>query len=213
MCVTVFSKFLACTFFNTGGAFGRFVQNKLSELDIWRGSYGNARLSLRHSIEILERWVQCCETLTVQYWRRFAPHPWKSDKFVPENIPQLANRLKEVHLNMMLQNIQAMIFTFLIVRFTRFAECTSTCCVCCRSQSRRRCASRTPFRRSLVRTRCSTTRTRSHCGVQPSSSTTERWRRPSRRSRRSCDTSFKASSRTHSRFVLAALQCLQFYLL
>ena len=79
-----------------GGAFGRFVQNKLGDLDIWRGSYSNARLSLRTSIDILERWTQCCETLTMQFWKRYAPHPWKSEKFVPENLPQLAARLTEV---------------------------------------------------------------------------------------------------------------------
>lgn len=52
---------------------------------------------MRKGITVCERWVSTCsETLTSQYWKRFLPHPWRGEKFVPENLSQLAARLEEV---------------------------------------------------------------------------------------------------------------------
>ena len=51
---------------------------------------------MRKGITVCERWVSTCETLTSQYWKRFPSHPWRGEKFTPENLSQLAARLEEV---------------------------------------------------------------------------------------------------------------------
>ncbi|KAK3100036.1 hypothetical protein FSP39_013759 [Pinctada imbricata] len=79
-----------------GGSLGRYVQRKLSEQDLWSGNYGEVKEALRSAIDICERWVGVCETLTTQFWKSFRPHPWKGEKFVPENLKKLAQRLDEI---------------------------------------------------------------------------------------------------------------------
>ncbi|EDO38992.1 predicted protein [Nematostella vectensis] len=79
-----------------GGALARYVQRKLSALDIWQGPFQNVKEAMRKGVSVCERWVSTCETLTAQYWKRFPAHPWKGEKFVPENLSQLAARLEEV---------------------------------------------------------------------------------------------------------------------
>lgn len=79
------------------GALGRYVQRKLGMLDIWHDSFQQVKDAMRKGITVCERWVSTCgETLTSQYWKRFLPHPWRGEKFVPENLSQLAARLEEV---------------------------------------------------------------------------------------------------------------------
>ena len=80
----------------TAGALGRYVQHKLSELDLWKGPYGRVKENLRSGLMICERWVGACETLTSQFWKRYGPNPWKEDKFTPDSLSQLAKRLEEV---------------------------------------------------------------------------------------------------------------------
>lgn len=80
------------------GALSRYVQRKLGSLDIWHDSFQQVKDSMRKGITVCERWVSTCsETLTSQYWKRFLFHPWKGEKFVPENLSQLASRLEEVN--------------------------------------------------------------------------------------------------------------------
>lgn len=79
-----------------GGSLGRYVQRKLSEVDLWTGNFGMVKEDLRSGVTICERWVGVCETLTTQFWKSFRLHPWKGEKYVPENLKQLANRLEEV---------------------------------------------------------------------------------------------------------------------
>ena len=86
-------KYLLCL---SGGAFGRFIQVRLGELDLWQGPHGKVKMSLRSCRDMCERWAQTCETLTTQFWRRYTPHPWKGDKVVQENVLQLGKRLAEV---------------------------------------------------------------------------------------------------------------------
>jgi len=66
-------------------------------LDIWLDSFQQVKDAMRKGITVCERWVSTCgETLTSQYWKRFLQHPWRGEKFVPENLSQLAARLEEV---------------------------------------------------------------------------------------------------------------------
>lgn len=85
-----------CIVFLSGSTFGRFVQLKLNEEDLWKGPFGKVKEGLRMGHSICERWIQACDTLTVQFWKRYGPHPWKGNKFVPENLVALAKRLEEV---------------------------------------------------------------------------------------------------------------------
>ncbi|ESO93665.1 hypothetical protein LOTGIDRAFT_209197 [Lottia gigantea] len=79
-----------------GGSLARYCQKKLSEEDLWNGVFSPIREALRSGLTICERWVSVCETLTLQFWRRYAPHSWKGEKFVPENIKKLGERLEEI---------------------------------------------------------------------------------------------------------------------
>ncbi|XP_077984893.1 cytoplasmic dynein 2 heavy chain 1-like [Glandiceps talaboti] len=79
-----------------GGALGRYVQRKLGSLDLWRDPFHKVKEALRSGIAICERWVVACEQLTVQFWKRYTPHQWKGEKYVPEGLGSLGNRLEEV---------------------------------------------------------------------------------------------------------------------
>lgn len=84
----------ACCFL--AGAFRLYVQSALSKLDFWNGSASNVKKELSVGHEICQRWIQSCSTLTSQLWKRFAPHPWKGNRFVPEDLVEFSKRLEEV---------------------------------------------------------------------------------------------------------------------
>ncbi|XP_074649972.1 cytoplasmic dynein 2 heavy chain 1-like [Tubulanus polymorphus] len=79
-----------------GGSFCRYIQRKLSAEDLWKGQFSKVRDALRASHTICDRWMTSCETLTTQFWKRYGPHAWKGDKFVPETVIQLGTRLEEI---------------------------------------------------------------------------------------------------------------------
>ncbi|XP_025088458.1 cytoplasmic dynein 2 heavy chain 1-like isoform X3 [Pomacea canaliculata] len=78
------------------GSFGRYVQRKLSNEDLWQGQFSSVREALRMGITICDRWTIACETLTVQFWKRLTHHPWKGEKFSPETLKKLSERLEEI---------------------------------------------------------------------------------------------------------------------
>ena len=82
------------------GAFGRAVQRKLQDEDLWRGQYSKVREVLRAGHAVCERWGLACDTLTSQYWKRYGPNPWTGDRYKPLHLLQLANRLEEVSLHL-----------------------------------------------------------------------------------------------------------------
>uniref|UniRef100_A0A3Q1J7D9 Cytoplasmic dynein 2 heavy chain 1 n=1 Tax=Anabas testudineus TaxID=64144 RepID=A0A3Q1J7D9_ANATE len=79
-----------------GGALGRYVQRKLSDLKIFEEPFVSMRENLRMGVNICEQWVLSCEHLTGQVWKRHAPHPWKGNKHCPQTLHSLAKRLEEV---------------------------------------------------------------------------------------------------------------------
>lgn len=83
-------------YFFLGGSLGRYVQRKLADEDLWCGKFTAVKESLNSAVTICERWVVVCETLTVQFWKRYGPRPWKGEKFVPDNLKKLSERLEEV---------------------------------------------------------------------------------------------------------------------
>ena len=78
------------------GSLARYVQRKLSTLDIWHGAFVVTRDQLRKGIALCEQWVNVCETLTSQFWKRFPLHPWEGQMYTPPLTAQLAARLDEV---------------------------------------------------------------------------------------------------------------------
>uniref|UniRef100_A0A3P8WNV8 Cytoplasmic dynein 2 heavy chain 1 n=1 Tax=Cynoglossus semilaevis TaxID=244447 RepID=A0A3P8WNV8_CYNSE len=79
-----------------GGALGRYVQRKLSDLKIFEESFVSLRETLRMAVAICEQWVVACEHLTGQVWKRHAPHVWKGNKHCPHSLESLGKRLDEV---------------------------------------------------------------------------------------------------------------------
>lgn len=78
------------------GSFGRFVQRKLHELDVWNGQFSYVRNQIQDGLSITEKWSVCAEALTKQYWKQFASHPWKGNHFTSPTLLQLNERLEEV---------------------------------------------------------------------------------------------------------------------
>ncbi|XP_068004360.1 cytoplasmic dynein 2 heavy chain 1 [Melanerpes formicivorus] len=79
-----------------GGSLGRYVQRKLSALNLWEDSFHNVKENVKAGILICEQWVSACEYLTGQLWQRYALHPWKNEKHFPESLARLGKRLDEV---------------------------------------------------------------------------------------------------------------------
>ena len=81
---------------STAGELSRYVQQKLSTQDLWHSSFGKVKELMRAGHMVCERWIQVCDTLTTQFWKRYAAYPWKGGKFVPEDLVNFAARLDEV---------------------------------------------------------------------------------------------------------------------
>uniref|UniRef100_A0A665UBA6 Dynein cytoplasmic 2 heavy chain 1 n=1 Tax=Echeneis naucrates TaxID=173247 RepID=A0A665UBA6_ECHNA len=79
-----------------GGALGRYVQKKLSDVKIFEGPFVPVRESLRMGAAICEQWVEACNHLTGQVWKRYETHVWKGNKHSPQTLHCLAKRLDEV---------------------------------------------------------------------------------------------------------------------
>jgi dynein heavy chain 2 len=63
---------------------------------LWTGKFGSVKESLRSAMSICDRWQGVCETLTAQFWKHFKTHPWKGERYTPDNLKKLAERLEEV---------------------------------------------------------------------------------------------------------------------
>ena len=78
------------------GAFSRFVQRKLGQLDIWSGQFTHIRASLQDGLTVCEKWSAVAEMLTTQFWKQYVLHPWKGGAFVSPTLTQFIQRLEEV---------------------------------------------------------------------------------------------------------------------
>ena len=72
---------------------GRFVQRKLSNLDV---RFGQVRTSLQDGRMVCEKWSSAAEILTTQFWRHYSTHPWKGGSFASPTLSQLVQRSEEV---------------------------------------------------------------------------------------------------------------------
>lgn len=76
--------------------FGRFLQRKLCDLDVWRGQFSSVRRSLQDGLMVCEKWSSVAEILTTQFWKQYSAHPWKGGHFQSPTLAQLIQRLEEV---------------------------------------------------------------------------------------------------------------------
>ncbi|KAF4787703.1 hypothetical protein TURU_168391 [Turdus rufiventris] len=79
-----------------GGSLGRFVQRKLAALNLWEDTFHSVKENIQAGILVCEQWVSACEYLTGQLWQRYTLHPWKNEKYFPELLAKLGQRLDEV---------------------------------------------------------------------------------------------------------------------
>ena len=77
-------------------SFGRYVQRKLADLDVWRSQFTQVRCCLQDGLNICEKWSSAADLLTSQFWKQYALHPWKGGTFVSAILLQLTLRLEEV---------------------------------------------------------------------------------------------------------------------
>lgn len=84
---------------------------------MWTGQFSSVRESLRMGMAICERWVSVCETLSSQFWRRYAPHPWKGDTCSPKTLKKLFERLEEVREAISLLCLRLLFFLHKQIKF------------------------------------------------------------------------------------------------
>ena len=80
-----------------GSSIGRYIQKKLTNMDIWNEKSNAIKEVLQYGIHICEKWLEVCETLTDKFWKTLPVHSWKGDKYVPLNLMKLCERLQEVY--------------------------------------------------------------------------------------------------------------------
>lgn len=73
----------------------RYVQRKLTDLDLWGGAFGHIRSSLQDGLGVCDKWNSTTEVLGA-HWRQYALHQWKSSAFVSPTLSRLVQRLEEV---------------------------------------------------------------------------------------------------------------------
>ncbi len=78
------------------GSLSRYVQRKLTDLNLWTGPFGNIRTLIQDGLGVCDKWNTTAEALTTQYWRHYALNQWRSDAFASPTLSQLVQRLEEV---------------------------------------------------------------------------------------------------------------------
>ena len=77
-------------------SFGRYVQQKLTDLDVWCGQFTQVRSCLQDELNICKKWSSVADLLTSLFWKQYALHPLKGGTFVSATLLQLTLRLEEV---------------------------------------------------------------------------------------------------------------------
>ncbi|PAA68244.1 hypothetical protein BOX15_Mlig013490g1 [Macrostomum lignano] len=80
----------------TGNEIVRYLQNRLSSLALWTETYSVVKDSLDLAVQVCDRWLRACEQLTGQFWKRYAPNPWKGSVQRLTYLEKFKQRLEEV---------------------------------------------------------------------------------------------------------------------
>lgn len=74
----------------------RALLNKLTKIKPFEDNYSEVKESLKHAINVCERWIECCHYLTGRMWKVSQTHKWENEIFSPVPIVEYNKRLKEV---------------------------------------------------------------------------------------------------------------------
>lgn len=76
--------------------FVKYVQNRLSNLDLWMDTYSVMEDAMQQGIGICNSWSDICEKLTKTMWPGYAVHPWTGAKLTNSFIINFCDRLQKV---------------------------------------------------------------------------------------------------------------------
>lgn len=68
----------------------------LSKVDLWTEDFIEISNLLQQCINIANRWITSCKELTEIFWPNYSLHLWSGDPYIPENLVNLLNKLKEL---------------------------------------------------------------------------------------------------------------------
>lgn len=74
-----------------------FCSDRLNELDdIWNIKSMQAYQLIAETTEVIDAWLQVCDSLTRLFWPNYAGHTWLGEPHIPKNARAFLRRLKEV---------------------------------------------------------------------------------------------------------------------
>lgn len=74
-----------------------FCSDRLSELeDVWDIKSLQVFQTLNNITEVIDSWIQVCDSLTRLFWPNYGRHTWIGDPHIPKNATRFQERIKEV---------------------------------------------------------------------------------------------------------------------
>lgn len=75
-----------------------FCSDGLSEVDdIWDVKSLHVFQTLNDTIEVIESWIQVCDSLTRLFWPNYVRHAWIGGPHIPKTATTYLKRLQEIH--------------------------------------------------------------------------------------------------------------------
>ncbi|KAF5303585.1 hypothetical protein FQR65_LT08186 [Abscondita terminalis] len=72
------------------------VSKNLMGASVWTMQFNAVSELLQQSITVVNHWSSSCKQLTQIFWPNYSMHTWSGDPYVPQNLLNLSNRLKEI---------------------------------------------------------------------------------------------------------------------
>lgn len=74
-----------------------FCSDRLNEIDdVWDVKSLHVFQTLNDIIEVIESWIQVCDSLTRLFWPNYARHAWIGGPHIPKTATQYLKRLQEI---------------------------------------------------------------------------------------------------------------------
>lgn len=75
-----------------------FCSDGLDEIDdIWDAKSLHVFQTLNDIIEVIESWIQVCDSLTRLFWPNYARHAWIGSSHIPKTATTYLERLQQIH--------------------------------------------------------------------------------------------------------------------
>ncbi|KAG1684369.1 Cytoplasmic dynein 2 heavy chain 1 [Nymphon striatum] len=104
-----------------GSRFVRYVQNQLSNLDLWMDTYSVMEDAMQQGIFICNSWSDICEKLTKTIWPGYAIHPWNGSNLTNSFISNFCLRLQKVS-NLMAGLLLSLTFFDIVTAVAKFEQ-------------------------------------------------------------------------------------------